>query len=238
MVAVSDGRFGRGGPQQPSRGLRVVAGPHGPGGVATFGGGEPRGDRLPEAEVQALRSVFGGLESEIGLGSSMGAQIATLAAAPRAKCGHQEHRVMVVQGDDGDQKVVQWSRPCRRARKRKVKVPSRADEILGIVMGREGPAGLEFIPGTSQNVLTIEPEPAGEPEPLRRPARFLACGACGRRGTCPDCGECRHCGSRAWQSMHVTGSSRSPFNPNAVSALEARAWGSAMGATPRPGTHS
>lgn len=219
--------------KRPTSGLRLV----GKGAAAeSFGGydldetgvrhrklrAEQRPGRLPSQDVEALCAVFGGLESEMGLGSSMGAQIAQIASAPKARCGHIEHAIVAEWGDDsGEQrKVVLHEQSCRRVERKKRKTT----EKFAIVVGPDGQQS--FVGGVedgSQNVLTSEPEP----RPVKE-TRFAECGACGKRQTCPDCGECRRCGSRAWQSMNVHGGNRTPFNPNAVSGLEARAWGVSM----------
>ena len=256
-------------PGERRNGLRLVARR---GASESFGGYEidpegvrrkerPQGakvDRLPEHEVQALRAVFGGLESEMGLCSSMGAQIASLAAAPKAKCGHIERVLTEWQESDGVQrKALTPGAPCKRQRKlRKSKKASKTAELIAILIGQDGTRSLEAIPGRSekeqsdqqdepesQNVLTLEPKSAESLLESKRPeeasafstadeaprrAPFLRCGACKRLATCPECGECRHCGSRAWQTMIVHGTSHAPFNPNAVGALEERAWGGAM----------
>ena len=181
-------------------GLRLVGGTRGGGGVVTYGGRGFRPNRLPDVDVQALCKVFGGLESEMGLGSNLGIQQEMLAAAPKATCGHH--------ASEGDLEGVRTPR---------VKKRSRIAEIQAIVMGVDGPAGTEFI-RESQNVLTLGPKLV---ESHGKHGRFLECGACHRKGVCSECGGCRHCGSIAWQTMHVVGNGRVPFNAGTVLDLEA-----------------
>jgi hypothetical protein len=212
--------------------LRLLRGGKG-GGVESFGGYELDGEgvrhkerakasgvaRLSERDVVALRTVFGGLESSMGLASSMGAQIAMLAAAPDSPCGHRPARVVEWQGGDGEQlKVVTPEEPCRRRKRRGPAKVTRA--AFAVLMG--APVNVDLV--DAEKVAEVEPGPGILPPPS---GGFLVCGTCQRKASCPDCGECKHCGGRAWTPMHVSGS-RAAFDTSEVMHLEAVAWGGGL----------